>query len=69
MAHQATHMAYLEDLDVLCQGQLDLYAVAVSGAHLFHQHVGPCADATSDALPHQQVGQQIHGHIPARNQS
>ena len=36
MAHQVTHMAYLEDLDALCRGQPDLYAVAVSGAHLAH---------------------------------
>jgi hypothetical protein len=72
MAHQVTHMVYLDDLDALCRGQPDLYAVAVSGAHLVHcrdQHAGPCADAISDALPHQQIGQQIHGHFAARNQS
>ena len=67
MAHQGTHMLCPDGPDALCLCQPDLYAVAVSGAHLFHQHVGPCADATSDALPHQQVGQQIHGHISARN--
>ena len=36
MAHQVTHMVYLDDLDALCQGQPDLYAVAVLGAHLPH---------------------------------
>ena len=69
MAHQVTHMLCPDDPDVPCQGQPDLYAVVVSEAHLFHQHVDPCADATPDALPHQQIGQQIQGHLAAWNQS
>ena len=72
MAHQVTRTTYPEGPDAPCRGQPDLYAVAVSGAHLAHCHdhyAGPCADAISDALPHQQIGQQIHGHLTTRNQS
>jgi hypothetical protein len=61
MAHPVTHMPCLDDLDAPCLGQPALYAAAVV-THLAHCHVqyaGPCADATSDALPHQQIGQQV----------
>ena len=70
MAHPVTHMPCLDDPDALRLHQLDLHADAVLGAHLAHlrdQYAGPCADAISDALQHQQIGQQIQGHISARN--
>ena len=56
MAPLVTRTTYPEDPDAPCLGQPDLYAVAVSGAHLAHwpdQHAGPCAAATSDALSRQ----------------
>jgi len=52
MAHQVTHMLCPDDPDAPCLRQPGLYAVVVPEAHLFHQHVDPCADATSDALSH-----------------
>jgi len=49
MAHQATRTTFPEGPDAPRLDQPDLYAAAAPQAHLFHQHVDPCADATPDA--------------------
>jgi len=69
MAHQVTRTTCPDDPGAPCLGQPDLYAVAVLGhlAHCRDHYAGPCADATSNALQHQQIGQQVQGHISARN--
>ena len=68
MAHQVTHTICPVGPGVLCQGQLDRRRAAVSGAALAHwhdQYADPYVAATPDALSHQQIGQQIQGHLAA----
>ena len=69
MVHQVTRTTYPEGPDALRLHQPDLYADVSEGrlVHLHDQYAGPYADATPDALSHQQIGQQIQGHLAARD--